>query len=156
LHLGDNSRAAARGCFVKYLPPFEILKSYVTISAIDGELMVNCSYENLVQLIRRLIAGVEVDEKWYLARYEDIKEAIETGSVASARAHFVNDGYFEGRVPFGIKVDEKYYLSRTLFAKGRCSPASSTSMRTVTRKAAFRSRRDFAGPGAVTSIALRI
>jgi hypothetical protein len=112
LHLGDNCYAAARGCFVKYLPPFEILKSYVTISAIDGELMVNCSYENLVQLIRRLIVGVEVDEKWYLARYEDIRQAIESGTVSSARTHFVNDGYFEGRVPFGIKVDEKYYLSR--------------------------------------------
>jgi hypothetical protein len=96
---------------VKYLPPFEVLKSYVTISTVDGELMVSCTYENLVQLIRRLIVGVEVDEKWYLERYQDIAQAIQEGIVSSARSHFVNDGYFEGRVPFSIAVDEKYYLS---------------------------------------------
>jgi hypothetical protein len=92
------------------LPPFEILKSYVTVETVDGELMVSCSYENLIQMIRRLIAGVEVDEAWYLQRYLDIAEAIEQGIVPSARSHFVNDGYFEGRVPFPIKVDEAYYL----------------------------------------------
>ena len=34
------------------------------------------------------------------------------GLVQSARAHFVNDGYFEGRMPFPIHVDERYYLSQ--------------------------------------------
>ncbi len=28
------------------------------------------------------------------------------------RLHFVNDGYFEGRLPFPIHVDERYYLSQ--------------------------------------------
>jgi hypothetical protein len=107
---GDKCGAAARGRFVKYLPPFEVLKSYVTISTVNGELMVSCSYENLVQLIRRLIEGVEVDEAWYLERYQDIAQAITEGIVSSARSHFVHDGYFEGRAPFGIKVDEQYYL----------------------------------------------
>jgi hypothetical protein len=96
---------------VKYLPPFEILKSLLTISNVKGELMVSCSYENLVQMLRRVIIGVEVDERWYLERYPDIADAIEQGTVQSARVHFVNDGYFEGRMPFPIHVDERYYLS---------------------------------------------
>ncbi|HEY0183968.1 MAG TPA: hypothetical protein VGC09_14265 [Rhodopila sp.] len=96
---------------MKYLPPFEVLKSYLTISNVKGELMVSCSYENLVQLLRRLIIGVEVDEDWYVKRYPDIADAIKEGLVPSGRQHWVHDGYFEGRLPFPIKVDERYYLA---------------------------------------------
>jgi hypothetical protein len=95
---------------MRYVPPFELLRSYVTLEIIDGELTVSCSYEKLVQLVRSLIAGIEVDEEWYLARYRDIAQAIASGSVESAKAHFVSDGYFEGRQPFDIQVDERYYL----------------------------------------------
>jgi hypothetical protein len=105
---------AAREDPVKYLPPFELLKSFLTISNVKGELMVSCSYENLVQMLRRMIAGVEVDESWYLERYPDIADAIEKGLVQSARLHFVNDGFFEGRMPFPIRVDERYYLSQNV------------------------------------------
>lgn len=97
---------------MKYLPPFDILKKYLTISTVKGEMMVSCKYEDLVQMLRRLIIGVEVDEAWYLERYQDIAEAIEKGVVRSARLHFVNDGYFEGRLPFPIHVDERYYLAQ--------------------------------------------
>jgi hypothetical protein len=64
-----------------------------------------------MQLIRRLIADVPVDERWYPESYPDIADAIQQGVVSSAKAHFVQDGYFEGRAPFPITVDEKYYLA---------------------------------------------
>ncbi len=97
---------------MRYLPPFEVLKSYVSISAVNGDMVVTCSYEDFIQLIRRMIAGVPVDEAWYLERHPDIADAIRQGIVQSARSHFVNDGYFEGRMPFPIHVDEKYYLTQ--------------------------------------------
>lgn len=97
---------------MKYLPPFEILKSYMTLAAVNGELMASCSYDDFVAMIRRLIAGVQVDDAWYRSRYPDIAEAIDQGIVASAQKHFVDDGYFEGRQPFEITVDEHYYLAR--------------------------------------------
>jgi len=97
---------------MRYLPPFEVVKSYLTISAEKGDLMASCSYEDFVQLIRRLIADVPVDHAWYLARYPDIAEGISQGTVASPKSHFVNDGYFEGRMPFPIRVDERYYLTQ--------------------------------------------
>jgi hypothetical protein len=81
---------------VRYLPPFEALKPYLTISTAKGKLEVSCSYENLVQLVRRIIIDVPVDEPWYLERYPDVAEAISQGIVASSKSHFVNDGYFEG------------------------------------------------------------
>ncbi len=95
---------------MRYLPPFDILKSYLSMSTVGGELMVSCTYENLIQMLRRMIVGIQVDEQWYLTRYPDIAEAIQKGIVSSPQAHFVNDGYFEGRMPFEIKVDERYYL----------------------------------------------
>ena len=97
---------------MKYLPPFEALRSYLTVTSVDGNTLVSCRYEDIVQLIRRLIVGIRVDETWYLNRYPDIAQAIREGTVASAQSHFVNDGYFEGRMPFEIKVDERYYLSQ--------------------------------------------
>ena len=97
---------------MKYLPPFEVLKSYLTISNVKGELMVTCSYESLVQMLRQLIIGVQVDEAWYLERYPDIAEAISQGVVQSPRVHFGNDGYFEGRLPFPIAVDNAWYQAQ--------------------------------------------
>jgi hypothetical protein len=97
---------------LKYLPPFELLKSYLTVSKVKDELMVNCSYEKLIEMLRQVIIGVEVDEPWYLERYPDVAEAIKQGILQSPRLHFVSDGYFEGRLPFPIKVDERYYLTQ--------------------------------------------
>jgi hypothetical protein len=41
-----------------------------------------------------------------------VAEAVRAGTFKSAKDHFVNNGYFEGRMPFPIQVDERYYLSR--------------------------------------------
>jgi len=97
---------------LKYLPPFEALKSYLTISSENGELMVHCTYDKFLEMMRRLIVNVPVDEAWYLGRYPDIAAAIRQGLVSDPKSHFVNDGYFEGRVPFLIRVDERYYLGQ--------------------------------------------
>jgi hypothetical protein len=95
---------------VKYLPPFELIRRSVEISTVRGELRVTVSYEDFVRILKTLIRGIEVDEAWYVRSYEDIGLAIKQGTVQSARHHFVEDGYFEGRRPFPITVDEGWYL----------------------------------------------
>jgi hypothetical protein len=95
---------------VKYLPPFELIRRSIEISTVRGELRVNLSYEDFVKILRTMIAGIEVDEAWYLRTYEDIASAIRSGSVRSAKQHFIDDGYFEGRRPFAMEVDERWYL----------------------------------------------
>lgn len=95
---------------MKYLPPFDLIRRSVEISTVRGELRVNLSYEDFVKLLKMLISGIEVDEAWYLQTYEDIALAVREGSIASARRHFVDDGYFEGRLPFPMRVDERWYL----------------------------------------------
>ncbi len=97
---------------MKYIPPFDIVKSFVTTEMSGNNMTVTCGYDQYVEMLRHLLQGIEVDEAWYLQRYPDIADAIRQGIVSSARSHFVNDGYFEGRMPFPIRVDEAWYLQQ--------------------------------------------
>ncbi len=97
---------------MKYVPPFDFIRRAVAISTIKGELQVSLGYNDFIKLIKLLLAGTEVDEQWYLRQYEDVRSAIEAGSTASAQKHFVEDGYFEGRMPFPMAVDENWYLEQ--------------------------------------------
>lgn len=97
---------------MRYIPPFDLLRRSVEISTVRGELRVSLSYDDFIKLIRLMIAGVEVDESWYRQQYEDIGRAIRDGQVGSAKQHFVDDGYFEGRLPFPIAVDSAWYQAQ--------------------------------------------
>lgn len=97
---------------MKYLPPFDLIRRSLEISTVKGELRVSVTYEDFLNIIRSMIAGIDVDEVWYAKVYEDIGAAIRDGKIASAKQHFVADGYIEGRKPFEIKVDEKWYFQR--------------------------------------------
>ncbi len=93
-----------------YVPPFELLKGLVDVSAVKGELRVTATYKQFVEILKLMLVGIKVDEAWYLKQYEDIAEAIKAGIVQSPQQHFIDDGYFEGRLPGPMVVDEKWYL----------------------------------------------
>jgi hypothetical protein len=97
---------------VKYLPPFDLIRRSVEISTVRGELRVSLSYDDFVSVLRLMISGIQVDEEWYLREYPDIAQAIRDGKVESARQHFIDDGFFEGRRPFPMDVDEGWYLQQ--------------------------------------------
>jgi hypothetical protein len=97
---------------VDFLPPFELIKSFITFSTVQGELTVTTSNEQFTAMIRAFIESVDVDEAWYLNQYPGIADAIRDGIVTSAKDHFLHNGYFEGRLPFLIKVDEKWYCEQ--------------------------------------------
>jgi hypothetical protein len=97
---------------VRYLPPFDVIRSEVTTSSVRGKLRVNMSYDSFLKIIKTFAATVNVDEAWYMQHYEDIARVIQEGRLPSGRRHFVNDGYFEGRLPFPIEVDEQWYLAQ--------------------------------------------
>ena len=80
------------------------------MSSSKGELIAKATYENLIMMIQLLLSSIEVNNDWYLAQYPDVAEAIAAGSIASAKQHFIDNGYFEGRLPFAIHVDEEWYL----------------------------------------------
>ena len=101
--------ATCQGGAVRYIPPFAVIKESVEISTSKGQLIATATYENLIRIIKLLVSGLEVDEDWYLLQYPDVAAAVAEGTIISARQHFVDDGYFEGRLPVAMEVDERWY-----------------------------------------------
>jgi hypothetical protein len=62
-------------------------------------------------LLRCLLEHVEFDEMQYLRCNPDVATAIRKREIPSAREHFIQAGYFEGRTG-GIPVQEDWYLAR--------------------------------------------
>ncbi len=96
---------------VNYLPPFEAIRQFFTLTNFRGTLTATASFDDLKQLIATLLNAIDVDEDWYLARNPDIAEGVRNGVVKSGKDHFIHNGYFEGRMPFPITVDEDWYLA---------------------------------------------
>ena len=58
------------------------------------------------------IAGVDLDEPWYLERYPDVARAIDDNIIKSARQHYCQSGYFEHRIPYPISVEPEWYIEQ--------------------------------------------
>ncbi len=97
---------------MKYLQPFALLKERLRLVSVRGQLKVDITYDDFLDVVRGLLEAVPVDEDWYRQRYPDVGEAIEAGSYQNGRHHFVMHGYFEGRQPFDVQVDETWYLAQ--------------------------------------------
>ena len=95
---------------MRYVPPFFSLNQNLVFGSDDNKPFVKMSYEEFENLLRKLLHAVQIDEEWYRSTYPDVDQAIRDGIVQSARDHFVNSGYFEGRLPCEIEVDEDWYF----------------------------------------------
>jgi hypothetical protein len=73
--------------------------------------VVEIEAEKVISMIKLLLRGVHVDEKWYRKTYDDVDAAIKNGLYDSSKHHFVEDGYFEGRRPGPVRVDEAWYVA---------------------------------------------
>jgi hypothetical protein len=96
---------------VSSVPSFKLLKQRLSVVTVNGQLKVNNTYDEFLDIVRLLLRSVAFDEAWYLAEYPDIAEAVAAGEVKSARHHFIDSGYFEGRLPAPLEVDEAWYLA---------------------------------------------
>ena len=53
----------------------------------------------IIDTVKRFLEAVPLDEQWYCGANLDVAAAIREGKLASAREHFVDFGWFEGRSP---------------------------------------------------------
>jgi hypothetical protein len=95
---------------MKYLVPFASLKQTIRFVSEKGSLKADMTYDEFLDVVRKLLAAIPVDETWYRATYPDVAEAIDAGIYTSATGHFVEHGYLEGRRPFPFEVNEAWYL----------------------------------------------
>lgn len=96
---------------MSYVPPFEVIKQKVKLIGTNGKGRVDMRYQDFTDLLKLILRSVNVSEAWYLAQYPDVAEAIKAGSYKSAKHHFVEEGYFEGRIPYEFSIDEAWYAS---------------------------------------------
>src|SRR5690348_7143677 len=95
-----------------YVPPFAVIKRKFSTVTLKGEMRVNNSYQEILSIIKMLLLGIPIDEKWYLNKYPDVAEAVSAGTFKSGKHHFVEEGYFEGRQPGMVEVDQNWYLKK--------------------------------------------
>ena len=85
------------------------LRQFAQSLKISGDVvtMNKCDFDKFA---RAAAAQIEFDEKWYLSEYKDVAEALRRGQLSSARSHFIDDGFVEGRWAANPRVDEDWYL----------------------------------------------
>lgn len=71
-----------------------VLPSFV---AVRQAMLLDVSTETLRRLLVPYIEATPLDEPAYLVRHPDVAAAVGAGQFASARHHYVQTGYFEGR-----------------------------------------------------------
>jgi hypothetical protein len=94
------------------LPPFNLLKQKLSVVTVNGQLKVNNTYDEFLDIVRSLLRATTFDSAWYVAEYPDLAEALANGEITSPKDHFIDSGYFEGRLPGPLKVDTAWYLEK--------------------------------------------
>lgn len=97
---------------MRYIPPFTFLRQRFRVAGGNGKRRIDMKYEDFIELLKLMLRAVAVDEEWYCNQYPDVADAIKAGTYRSAKHHFVEDGYFEGRWPYEIGLDETWYKSQ--------------------------------------------
>ena len=98
---------------MRYIPPFSTLCETAGFTPGRRNQSVKLSYERMIEILRRIATAIEIDEGWYLARYPDVAQAIEAGTVASALAWLDGTRYLDhhdarlkvGKVGLWTKAD---------------------------------------------------
>jgi hypothetical protein len=101
-------RPAAQHKRYAYLIPYARLRELLGYGGGDHQSVV-LSPDRLENAVKMMLRAVQVDEDWYLKQYPDVREAVAKGIFRSAKHHFVESGYFEGRKPARVFVDEEWY-----------------------------------------------
>ena len=93
-------QSEARGEFQQSLELRDFLATLPlpSFAALLQRLPTQTDRSQLKDFLQAVIALVPFDEADYRARYPDIRQAIEIGHIASGKAHYIEDGYFEGRL----------------------------------------------------------
>lgn len=95
----------------EYFPPCIFLLDHLGIPAADlaGSGNVQVSKKFLRTLIGELVKSLRFDQQWYAKTYPDVESARLAGDVESLDEHFIESGYFEGRLPAELPFDPQWY-----------------------------------------------
>ncbi len=60
----------------------------------------------MINVIKKLLQVMAVDEEWYSHSYPDVAKAIDLDAYCNAKPNFVDHGYFEWRHPSEKEIDQ--------------------------------------------------
>ncbi len=94
-------------------------KSYARLRIVPtlGRLRVDIAPDDFLALIGNILIGVPVDDPWYRVTYPEAAKEIDNGTYSSAAEHYVEQGFFDGCLPFDITVDDEWYISHYAHVK---------------------------------------
>jgi hypothetical protein len=82
------------------VPPYALMDRWLTACTVPGTTRVRPSYDDVLDVLRAMIAIVPVNEEWYLTQYPDVVGFMSRLPDETATSHFRKHGYFNGRLPF--------------------------------------------------------
>lgn len=89
-----------------YLPPPHVFPGATALYLSMREQNVS---KPLLLLFLNSLAEPIFDLDWYRAAYPDVVAAVRGGVISSEFNHFVDAGYWEGRMPCFFNIDETWY-----------------------------------------------
>lgn len=94
-----------------YFPHVDLLLKAMHINRdrLNGRGKVAIDAPLLRQIIRCAIARLPFSAEFYAATYPDIAAAVAAGQITDLHGHFVETGYFEGRMGVPPAIDDAYY-----------------------------------------------
>ena len=94
-----------------YLPHIDLLLQALRIvrDRLDSRSKIAVDPRLLVHVIKRIVATLPFDAAFYLTTYDDVAHA--KGEIGDLHAHFIEAGFFEGRLGADPEVDAGYYLA---------------------------------------------
>ena len=95
-----------------YLPHIELILQSLRVARdrLDGRGKVAVNPQFLVHAIRQMVKSLPFDEGFYLTTYDDVAQAHGIGEIGDLHSHFIEVGFFEGRLGAEPDVDSEYYL----------------------------------------------
>jgi hypothetical protein len=97
----------------EYLPHIDLLLQALRINRerLNSKSKVAIDARLLRALIQAIVARAPFSEEFYLETYPDIAKAHAAGTIPDPQQHYVEAGFFEGRLGAPPPVDEGFYTS---------------------------------------------
>lgn len=96
-----------------FLPHIDTLLQALRVSRdrLDSRSKIAVDTRLLVHVLRQIVAAMPFDEAYYLTTYNDVADAHNRGEIGDLHRHFVEAGFFEGRLGADPEVNAEYYLA---------------------------------------------
>lgn len=95
-----------------HVPHIDLLLQALRINRdrLDGRSKIAVDAKLLKALLQAAAGSAPFDAAFYLNSYPDIAEAHAAGEIPDLRRHFVETGFFEGRLGGLPEFDERFYI----------------------------------------------